>query len=389
MASISSSAQTTSNAPKSRLSALDGLRGVFALMIVFLHMPYDHIFLNSPVIRNAGIVVDFFFVLSGFVLSFGYSDKLASGKDGWHFMLLRIGRLWPLHVFILILYLLVSAARILASELGIFHADSVPLDADFWVHFVQDLFLLQIVRNEIYYPLNFPAWSISAEMLAYSLFVIGFVILRASVIFFAVLAILGLLGLAGVVDPGFGRIGLFRVLAAFFLGCFVFRVWNSSRRVSLERASLWEFACLGLFILLIWNFSSLPGARIAAVAIFCLSVYVFAFEGGAVSRLLNTRPFQVLGVRSYSIYMIHVFILICTSIMLRMIERLLDTSLYTDGAINGDPTRLVSFGPGLTELATIFMAGVVVVISGWTYRYIELPGQSAAREFVKQRRERG
>src|SRR4051812_44990107 len=85
-----------------RYLSLDGWRGISACMIAFMHMP-GH--LDIPIINNASLFVDLFFVLSGFVLSATYQEKLLAGFGVGRFIFLRWARIYPLHFAVLALYL--------------------------------------------------------------------------------------------------------------------------------------------------------------------------------------------------------------------------------------------------------------------------------------------
>ena len=60
---------------------LETFRGIFALVIVLHHLKIDTFIQKSNFIINGGLVVDFFFVLSGFVISLNYLDKIKSKND--------------------------------------------------------------------------------------------------------------------------------------------------------------------------------------------------------------------------------------------------------------------------------------------------------------------
>ena len=60
---------------------LETFRGIFALVIVLHHLKIDTFIQKSNFIINGGLVVDFFFVLSGFVISLNYLDKIRSKND--------------------------------------------------------------------------------------------------------------------------------------------------------------------------------------------------------------------------------------------------------------------------------------------------------------------
>jgi peptidoglycan/LPS O-acetylase OafA/YrhL len=78
---------------------------------------YSHI-AGIPFFVHAWLFVDFFFVLSGFVIAASYGERLVKGFGVERFMLLRLGRLYPVHIVVLAVYvayeLLTSAIRHLA-----------------------------------------------------------------------------------------------------------------------------------------------------------------------------------------------------------------------------------------------------------------------------------
>lgn len=77
-----------------RLALLDGLRGLAALLVLFYHINSIHD--EKGFVFGQGILaVDFFFLLSGFVLTRAFESKLRSGLGPFAFMKLRVARLWP------------------------------------------------------------------------------------------------------------------------------------------------------------------------------------------------------------------------------------------------------------------------------------------------------
>ena len=76
-----------------RFSALDSFRGICALLVALFHLSAASHFFYLPFVRNAGIFVDFFFVLSGFVLAHAYSHKIQTAEDLKIFLIRRVGRL--------------------------------------------------------------------------------------------------------------------------------------------------------------------------------------------------------------------------------------------------------------------------------------------------------
>ena len=85
-------------AAKPRYDALDGLRGVAAMLVVAYHMLEvvgngDH---TVQPLNHGYLAVDFFFVLSGFVIGYAYDDRWAKGMSVWGFFKRRLIRLHPL-----------------------------------------------------------------------------------------------------------------------------------------------------------------------------------------------------------------------------------------------------------------------------------------------------
>jgi peptidoglycan/LPS O-acetylase OafA/YrhL len=80
---------------KHRFHTLDGMRGIAAIVVMFIHCL--HLDGNYPGwLQNAFIAVDFFFILSGFVVYHAYAEKLKQGMQFRDYVARRVGRLYPL-----------------------------------------------------------------------------------------------------------------------------------------------------------------------------------------------------------------------------------------------------------------------------------------------------
>ena len=91
--------QSTYLASKPRYEILDGLRGVAALLVVAYHLfeTYFHGAPNQP-INHGYLAVDFFFLLSGFVIGYAYDDRW-DRMNTWGFVKRRLIRLHPMLIF--------------------------------------------------------------------------------------------------------------------------------------------------------------------------------------------------------------------------------------------------------------------------------------------------
>src|SRR4051812_44349777 len=102
-------------AQRTRYVALDGCRGVFALLVALLHFSAAGHLYDLPIVRSSYLAVDFFFVLSGLVIAHASLGRLSGARDGLVFVVRRFGRLWPLHAAMLVCFLGFELLKLAAS----------------------------------------------------------------------------------------------------------------------------------------------------------------------------------------------------------------------------------------------------------------------------------
>jgi peptidoglycan/LPS O-acetylase OafA/YrhL len=138
--------------PSTRLAGLDALRGIAALCVLWLHVAT--VFGDEHAFHGKGyLAVDFFFMLSGYVMTRTYEQRLAEGYGGGRFIAARCRRLWPVMAIGALI-----GAPLVAIELGD-PAASFPV-------ILANLFLIPAVAGNVIYPVNGAAWSILAELSA-------------------------------------------------------------------------------------------------------------------------------------------------------------------------------------------------------------------------------
>lgn len=147
---------------------LDGFRGLGAVLILVGHtMP-----LWGPFWAPSGaVMVDAFFLLSGFVVAYAYEPKLAAGMTASQFMTHRIVRLYPLYL----LGTLLGAAVFFTATLG--DPNGGPRSSTLALQLVPQLFMLPApgaLGNSILYPLNLPAWTLFFELAVNLVYVLVF-----------------------------------------------------------------------------------------------------------------------------------------------------------------------------------------------------------------------
>jgi len=300
--------------------ALDGLRGVAAIMVALRHAPFLWAIPATPTgwMKNSYLAVDLFFVLSGFVLEHAYGRRFREGMSLRSFMLARLQRLYPLYVLAFIL-----ALPFLISQLG----DGLLGPAQAVIEFLCGALMLP-TPNFAYpkadlYPLNFAAWSLFFELLANLLFaafgrrldtkfLIWFV--GGSAFGLAVCATAGWLGfgiesdMRGVLGGGpswesFGA-GVLRVGFSFFAGVLIYRFYD---RMHLPPASLGSaiaaFAVVtGILALGFSAASDLAATLFSVIVIFPLAIMTCARFEPPKGVLKNTM--RTLGLLSYGLYVL-------------------------------------------------------------------------------------
>lgn len=373
-------------AAKPRYRALDALRGICALLVCLFHFRAAGPLGWSPFVRGSWLFVDFFFVLSGFVIAATYRDRLIAGDDrrGFvirGFVIRRLGRIYPLHLAVLLAYVAVELAGLLAGVGGrpMFDANhSVPA---IFAH----LTLTQSFGGHGGLSWNQPSWTIAVEFWTYLLYAAAARCAGAGlerwlcVAIIASLAGLMLLSLPTLnVANGFS---LLRCIAGFGVGAAAWRLWQQSGRVAAapyRGATAVEL----IMIVAVTGFVCLAAenaASFAAPLLFGAVVLVFARAGGLVSRLLQTRGLQALGTLSFSIYMVHTFVQSRIDDVLPRFERLLHVPLLgTRTFASGRTISMIGTTPLAGTMLALVMLVLVIAVSALTWRYVEQPGQRLA-----------
>lgn len=383
--------------------ALDGWRGICASLVALFHFRLVwHIDVNShfaraAIVQNASLFVDFFFVLSGFVIAYRYQDRLIARTIRLRdFLALRLGRLYPLHLFTLMLML--GIAIFVRSET---HDPTQvtwgSVDVGL-VAFVANLLLVQGLHTLSSPTWNYPSWSISAEFATYLAYAVLWTQLRTRtwiattvVIVTAPVVILVLNG--DTLDVTYDW-GFVRSMLGFALGTIAFSASRNARvqelfaRLSPGESTVIEVLLLSLTYAVVTLAAGTPYS-LAAPFLFAGVVLAFSEARGAVTAALVSRPLQSLGRFSYSIYMLHLplqLMLIYASVALGASGWI---SLF--GVHEGSQGPEVTLGrsPWVGDVATVIMFALLIAGSALTYRWIEQPWRARVRRWVAARRAQG
>ncbi|MDN3588231.1 acyltransferase [Pedobacter aquatilis] len=304
---------------KTHYPILDGLRGVAAIIIVTFHLtePLATGHLDN-LVNHGYLAVDFFFLLSGFVMGYAYDDRWNKMTVG-DFLKRRIIRLQPMVILGMTL-----------GAIGFYFTDStiwplihtIPVWKLLLVMLIGYTILpvplsLDIRGWEEMHPLNSVGWSLFFEYIANILYAIGirkfsnkalsvFVLLAA-----VTLAHLAITSTNGDVAGGWtlnweqGRIGITRTIFPFFAGLLLSRV---AKPANIKNAFLWSSLLLTIILYMpriggdyLWMNGIYES--ISIILIFPLIVYIGA--SGTLKTTVGNKVCKFLGDISYPLYLVH------------------------------------------------------------------------------------
>ncbi|MDX2127773.1 MAG: acyltransferase [Chloroherpetonaceae bacterium] len=356
------------------LEKLDVLRGIAILSVVAYHFhgewfyerinKYDGWWLNTNGYTFAEVFrtffptsfgwagVELFFVISGFVIHYGY---LQSGKErpNWiQFFNKRFWRIYPPYLFSMIFFALLMEKGTLTTK-------------DFWSH----VFMVHNFSTETFFGINASYWSLGVEMQFYLLYPLALYI-RSRV------GIKGLLAIGFVIHLGFGAIGLLmdwhslpydknalKVWILWLMGCAAAEFYLDGKRIFPNSPiTFWTIFLLFFPLKAIWFSPYITDLYISAVSAFGIELYLNSEKKslGFVERKLSE-----IGICSYSMYLLHYLALI---------------------TLTG---RFQAFGlakeyPWLRLIDGVILFGAVFLLSRAYYDYVEIRSIEWGKAFYEK-----
>jgi peptidoglycan/LPS O-acetylase OafA/YrhL len=319
------------NVPRSQLRPLTGLRFIAALQVLVFHCTRWPSWPVHPLLRNiAGsgyVAVSLFFVLSGFILTYAHSGPSARPLERMVFYASRFARIYPAYAFALALvgpFFIVHTIRIDGVVPFLAGAISVPLLVQAWVP------TLAMAWNP-------PAWSLSAEAFFYLLFPLiaprvvacrRATAVRLGIACYAICLAAPLLYLRlapdGSTPPSHESTAFWLSalrynpairLPEFVIGILLGRWYLEGHvhRVLGGHAAAWSLLSVSALLLALAEGPHLPYPVVhngLFAPVMALLIASLAIGRGPVAAFLSTRPMVVLGEASYSLYVLHVPLLI-------------------------------------------------------------------------------
>ncbi|OIR07911.1 acyltransferase family protein [mine drainage metagenome] len=351
-----------------QLNAIESLRGVAALLVVFYHLVALMRVAAPPqlgfIASHFGLGVPLFYTLSGFVLAYGYADRLNSRGMLLAFYARRYFRIAPLFYTMLVLWLLTN--RIVWHRT--FGASTLALNLSF-------LFGLVPGRQE---SIVWAGWSVGIEMLFYLLFPWLMLGLRRFGPTLLALALACLLSawvqsaFAAAGLGGYAYMNLLTHLPFFLAGIAAYRAWQVlqlTERPGLGAICALLAALLGAVLYSDRGYGMIDAAlgqhagMLAWSAVFALLILATGLRRWP---LLERGPLCALGRRSFSLYLVHPLL------MVLLIKLGLPAAVRPMGAWVGFATA-----------AAVTLA-LLITVASVSFRAVELPGIALGRHVARR-----
>ena len=293
------------------IKPLTSLRMIFALMVFGAHCYVIDDLFNAHVFKEGFVGVNFFFVLSGFIIAYNYHDQFAEHKvTKRSFWIARFARIYPLHWLTLLVAVFVG---------GFAFKDGV---LDWLSHFLASFTLTQgfIPKMDYFFSFNSPSWSLCCEQLFYISF--PFVISKVKSgkkLFLFLLACGALMISAMHFTPedairGYWYVNPITRFPDFLVGILLLNIYNrlKDKEISFRKGTLYEIGSILFFIAFylysaeipkVYRYSVYYWIPVAAILL------VFALQKGWVSKLLCNKILFIGGEISFGFYLIHLFVI--------------------------------------------------------------------------------
>lgn len=352
---------------KNLLKSLTGIRCIAAFWVVLFHLSSLITFIKNPVFSVGWIGVDLFFILSGFIISYNYTEKFKRFdlNNYLNFLWLRLARMYPVHIFTLLIVVLLYSVMVITGK-----TIKTP-ETFYFVDLIKHIFLVQAWGFGGIESWNDVSWSISTEWFAYILFplITSFVLMfkkkeNILIMSLILLPIMITYFIISFDNPEINRFNsIVKILFEFTTGCFLCRLYNNKQLSNINWKVINNIIPLLLVIsiYMIFNFNigkfgNLP--YLLMTPLFATFILGLAYED---NKYLSNKIMLYWGEVSYSVYMTH-------SVVFMILRQFLKINNET------------SF---FTKILFLFIyLSAVIVVSKLTYEFIETPARRRMRNLV-------
>jgi len=338
---------------------LTGIRLFAAIWVVLYHFPLigmlcPFLRLLDPFFELGDKAVPFFFLLSGFILSYNYFPNYSIAQHP-KFLFLRFARLWPVHIAALLLAVNPHGIHVKNGSLKLLVEESLMVRS--WFH-------SGVALNAPAW--NAPAWAVSAEWFAYiCVFPLAFLLFKriqclpCLMIIVMVFLAAQTSSVPATLFPGQNVCG--GIFFLFLAGSGLYQIRCFVRNPPAE-----AIVMCGIFFFLAYVLFNKSLSILILYVSFALLIFGLSYERGFLARILSTKIIVQGGLASYSLYMTHWLVI--------------QTFIFYSWPSWGRLPHLI-FARYAILLA---MIGAFIGVTTVFYHYIEVPANRKLRRFFEQ-----
>lgn len=284
------------------LRHLTGLRFIAALMVYLCHLNTDYFGVFVKEMFSQGFIgVSFFFILSGFILSYSYEDKLKNEVTSKRqFILLRLARIVPMHLLLAMPFILLTI-----------HLKNFDFSKT-----LTNILLMQswIPKEDYYFSLNGVSWSLSDELFFYLMFIplIYTSITKKVITAISIITLLLTIYFLKIIQTEELNHWLYYIfpvsrLVEFICGMIIYACWKNSRQQTVD-SLLFLISLLPLLIAIYYSNNINNSLRyslyylLPMVIFFTSCIYL---SNGVIHTILSSKTLELLGKSSFIFYLIH------------------------------------------------------------------------------------
>ena len=220
-----------------RFLPLDAWRGILALFVALFHFDVQWHLFSSPLLRNSFLYVDYFFVLSGFVITHAYLNKIEKPGGLRLFVISRFGRIWPLHVCLLGVVVFMELSKHTIFGIFGYQPETAVLSSNNNLYSIMtNIFMIHSFGLHESLTWNYPSWSIGIEFYIYMIFgVLTFLFSKRLIVLSFIIIVLGFSILkiySNTYMDATYELGFYRVLYGFFVGHLLYRFFTAYKHLN-------------------------------------------------------------------------------------------------------------------------------------------------------------
>lgn len=288
-------------------SGINGLRGICALIIVLFHFELYYSFGKIKIFSAGYIAVEFFFILSGFLIYKSFNEKnkdnIANAVSG------KIKKMYPAYLIALIMLISVYVIK----WYGFNYLNWIKQEPNNF-NFISELFMVQTTGVTNFNYINGPAWYVSSLVIN-TIFIMGilkifkkfskhiFLVLSLSIYTYFYINDFSMS--PNYLIFGFVSSALLRGLAGMSLGCFIYYITDKfSSSISKMNDKVYNIIQIALFALFMGLLLFRTPSRLNYL-IFIPSTLLISLmfcKEGIIDRILSCKLFKYLGIISFEIY---------------------------------------------------------------------------------------